>query len=82
MTQYIDVSQFIEMQQELMKQIEPIFNMLGLKLYAAKIVLKPKDCETELGNKCIDYVWRVECESEATCEELRKRIKEQMEQEG
>lgn len=68
-----DLRMLVEMQNELFKSLEPYFRMLGLKLYVDRIVLYPEGC----GDRCVEYVWRIECDSVEVCEEIRKKIREQ-----
>lgn len=68
-----DLKMLVELESELFKALEPYFKMLGLRMYVDRIVLYPEGCN----DMCIEYVWRIECESVEVCEELRKKIAEQ-----
>ena len=70
-----DLSQFITMQQTLLNSLKPVLEMLGLSMEVDRIVLKPNDCESEKGNLCIDYVWRIKCQDQFICNKLREQIK-------
>lgn len=71
----IDLKSLISMQQMMLEQMSAIFESIGIEVYIDTIVLSPKDCETEEGNNCIDYVWRIRCRDVTICNALRNEIK-------
>lgn len=68
-----DLKMLVEMQNELFKALEPYFEQLGLKLYVDRIVIEPEGCN----GKCVEFVWRLECETKEICDEVKKKIIEQ-----
>jgi len=72
-----DVNQMIQQMNMLMEALRPYMELLGIKLYIDRIDLKPKDCP----DLCVDYVWRIKCETKYVCDKLREQLeKEQQEQ--
>lgn len=71
----LDLKTLITMQQTMLEQMSSLFESIGIEVFIDSIILSPKDCETEEGNYCIDYVWRIKCRDVFICNMLRQQIR-------
>jgi len=66
----------LEIQKVMMDQFSALMSTLGIKLDLERIDISPTDCP----DTCIDYVWRIKCESKEVCDKIKEKLLEQQEQ--
>jgi len=69
----IDMSMLVKQMEMTMQMIQPLLVSLGLNMKLDRIDIEPKDCP----DKCIDFVWRFECEDPEVCRILKEKIMEE-----
>lgn len=79
----VNAQGIIQSMQLAFEQMNSILKIYGINMYIYKVKLYRKEGEKHIAidddcedaSKCIDYIVRIKCDSEAICEKLKESIK-------
>lgn len=69
----LNISMFVQQMSNLMDAMSSVLRMYGLSLNLEKVDIEPADCDN-----CIDFVYRLRCDSEAVCSLLKAELEKMM----